>query len=35
MEKNNSILYGLLAGTLLLVFYISVVSFFQGFEFAI
>lgn len=36
MAKNdNSILYGLLAGTFLLVFYISIVSLFQGFEFAI
>lgn len=34
-KNDNSILYGFLAGTLLLVFYISVVSFFQGFEFAI
>ena len=32
--QNNSILYGLLAGVLLIVFYLAVVSFFQGVEFA-
>src|SRR3990167_6351225 len=34
VKKNNSILYGILAGTGLLFFYITVVSFFQGIEFA-
>jgi P-type Cu+ transporter len=34
MKKNNSILYGLLAGISLLVFYLSIVSIFQGVEFA-
>ncbi len=34
MVKNNSVLYGLLAGMGLLVFYLSVVSIFQGIEFA-
>ncbi|PJA70249.1 hypothetical protein CO155_01240 [Candidatus Pacearchaeota archaeon CG_4_9_14_3_um_filter_35_19] len=34
MEKDNSILYGLLAGAGLLVFYLAVVSAFQGMEFA-
>jgi len=33
--KNNSVLYGLIAGVSLLVFYLSIVSFFQGFQFAI
>ncbi len=33
-QKNNSILYGILAGLALLVFYLAVVSFFQGVEFA-
>ena len=33
-KKSNAVLYGLLAGTGLLVFYISVVSYFQGIEFA-
>ena len=35
MVKDNSVLYGILAGLGLLIFYISVVSFFQGFGFAI
>lgn len=34
-EKNNSILYGLLAGAGLLVFYLAIVSIFQGLEFAL
>lgn len=34
MDKNNSVLYGLLSGLGLLVFYLSIVSFFQGVEFA-
>ena len=34
MKKDNSVLYGFLAGIGLLVFYLSVVSFFQGVEFA-
>ena len=33
-SKNNSVLYGLLAGLGLLIFYLSVVSIFQGIEFA-
>jgi P-type Cu+ transporter len=33
-KKNNSKLYGLLAGIGILVFYLAVVSFFQGIEFA-
>jgi len=33
-KKNNSVLYGILAGAGLLVFYIGVVSAFQGIEFA-
>ena len=34
MVKDNSILWGVLAGVGLLVFYVSIVSFFQGIEFA-
>ncbi|MEK6829976.1 MAG: hypothetical protein AABY15_07710 [Nanoarchaeota archaeon] len=34
MVKNNSVLYGLLAGLGLLMFYLTVVSIFQGIEFA-
>jgi P-type Cu+ transporter len=34
MKRNNSVLYGLLAGFGLLVFYLGVVSIFQGIEFA-
>jgi P-type Cu+ transporter len=34
MKKDNSILYGLLAGLGLLAFYLAVVSIFQGVEFA-
>ena len=34
MVKDNSILYGVLAGIGLLVFYLAVVSFFQGVDFA-
>ena len=34
-KKSNAILYGLLAGAGLLVFYISVLTIFQGFDFAI
>jgi len=34
VNKNNSVLYGLLAGVGLIVFYLSVVSIFQGIEFA-
>ncbi len=33
-KKSNAVLYGVLAGLGLLVFYLSVVSFFQGIEFA-
>ena len=33
-KKDNSVLYGLLAGLGLLIFYLSVVSIFQGIEFA-
>lgn len=33
-KKNNSVLYGLLAGVGLLIFYLSIVSIFQGIEFA-
>jgi len=33
--KNNSLLYGILAGLALFLFYISVITFFQGFQFAI
>src|SRR3989338_5938103 len=35
MKRDNSVLYGLIAGTGLLLFYITIVSIFQGFEFAI
>lgn len=35
MVKNNPVLYGILAGLGLLVFYFAVLSFFQGFQFAI
>ncbi len=34
MSKDNSVLYGLLAGFGLLIFYLSVLSIFQGIEFA-
>lgn len=34
MKKNNSILYGIIAGLGLLLFYLIVVSIFQGIEFA-
>ena len=34
-SKNNSVFYGVIAGTLLLLFYLAVLSFFQGFEFSI
>jgi hypothetical protein len=34
MKKNNSILYGLLASVGLIAFYLTVVSIFQGIEFA-
>lgn len=34
MRKDNSILYGILAGVVLLLFYLGVVSLFQGIEFA-
>lgn len=34
-KKNNSVLYGLISGVLLMLFYISVISFFQGFDFAL
>jgi len=34
VKKNNSILYGILAGTGLILFYLTVVSIFQGMEFA-
>ena len=34
-KKSNAILYGVLAGLGLLVFYISIISIFQGFYFAI
>ena len=34
MEKNNSVLYGILAGLGLLLFYLAVVSIFQGISFA-
>lgn len=33
-KKNNSILYGILAGTGLLLFYLIIISIFQGIEFA-
>ncbi|MEK6830380.1 MAG: hypothetical protein AABY15_09775 [Nanoarchaeota archaeon] len=34
MKRDNSVLYGILAGLGLLVFYLTVVSFFQGVDFA-
>ncbi|MEK6840651.1 MAG: hypothetical protein AABX79_01730 [Nanoarchaeota archaeon] len=34
VKRDNSILYGILAGLGLLLFYLAVVSFFQGIEFA-
>ena len=34
MKKDNSVLYGLLAGIGILVFYLSVLSIFQGIDFA-
>lgn len=34
VKKDNSILYGLLAGLGLLIFYLAVISLFQGIEFA-
>jgi Cu+-exporting ATPase len=34
-SKNNSVFYGVVAGTLVLLFYLVVLSFFQGFEFLI
>src|SRR3989344_6617326 len=34
VKKNNSILYGILAGIGLILFYLTVVSTFQGIEFA-
>ena len=34
VKKDNSVLYGILAGLGLLTFYLGVVSFFQGVEFA-
>jgi Cu+-exporting ATPase len=34
VKKNNSLLYGLLAGISLILFYVGVVSIFQGIEFA-
>ena len=34
MTKNNSVLYGLLAGLGLLLFYLGVLSIFQGIDFA-
>jgi len=33
--KNKSLLYGIFAGLALFLFYISVITFFQGFQFAI
>ncbi len=33
-KGSNSVLYGLIAGTLLIVFYLVLVSFFQGVDFA-
>ncbi len=35
MKSKKPVLYGILAGTILLVFYILVLSFFQGFQFAV
>lgn len=34
VKRNNSVLYGLLAGLGLLIFYLSVLSIFQGIDFA-
>lgn len=34
MKKDNAVLYGVLAGFGLLLFYLSVISFFQGISFA-
>ena len=34
VKKDNSVLYGILAGLGLLLFYLAVVSFFQGVDFA-
>jgi Cu+-exporting ATPase len=34
VKRNNSILYGLLAGIALILFYLGVISIFQGVEFA-
>lgn len=34
LKKDNSVLYGLLAGLALIVFYLTIVSIFQGIEFA-
>ena len=34
MKRDNSVLYGILAGLGLLVFYLTLVSFFQGVDFA-
>ncbi len=34
VKKDNSVLYGLLAGLGLLIFYLAVISLFQGIEFA-
>jgi Cu+-exporting ATPase len=35
MKKNNSVLYGFIGGFLLLAFYLTVISSFQGIEFAL
>ena len=34
VKKDNSVLYGLLAGTSLIIFYLGIISIFQGIEFA-
>lgn len=34
-SRNNSVLYGIFAGIGLLIFYLTIVSLFQGFEFAL
>ena len=34
MTKNNSVLYGIIAGAGLIVFYLGVISIFQGIDFA-
>ncbi len=34
MKKNNSVLYGILSGLALLLFYLGIISLFQGVEFA-